>query len=100
MGSVLCAGIGGANSTVAETDQQILAGDETYVRVKAAGSTFYRAIDSVAATIDLFPSVFRSVECCLLSMSNSDQTPTTGSARMDFRKRAAAPDVFMPHPCF
>jgi len=84
MGSVLCAGIGGANSTVAETDQQILAGDETYVRVKAAGSTFYRAIDSVAATIDFFPSVFRSADAAkaLLAKALADPSPSpSGSIR-------------------
>jgi hypothetical protein len=33
-------------------------------------------------------------------MSNGSQTLMAGSTSMDFRTRAAAPDMFMPHPGF
>ena len=60
----------------------ILAGDETYVRVKAAGSTFYRAIDSVAATIDFFPSVFRSADAAKALLAKALADPSHPQPRV------------------
>ncbi len=100
MGAALRPRVRATTAPAPEADQQVVAVDETYLRVKGRWCYLYRAIDSAGATIDFLLSALRDANAAkrlfrkaLSNLSrpqprviNSDQAPIYGSAIADMKK--------------
>src|SRR5205807_643526 len=82
MGSTLCTGARGEDSTVSETDEQILAGGRDLRANQGPLVYLYRAIDSAGATIDFFLSAFRSADAAKALLAKALADPSHPQPRV------------------